>query len=135
MNYELKMIEKVGFAAAVLGGVRTPDTLLAAAAQATAFCDERNISRVLIDLRSMSGGLDTLETYDVAGRELPRQEAVRRVLKSAILDRPENIERIRFFETVAVNRGLNVRVFADEETAVEWLLTDAIGGASPRDHD
>ncbi len=135
MNYELKMIEKDGFAAAVLEGVRTPDTLLAAAAQATAFCDERNISRVLIDLRSMSGGLDTLETYDVAGRELPRQKAVRRVLKSAILDRPENIERIRFFETVAVNRGLNVKVFADEKKAIQWLLGDPGGGASLGDHD
>jgi hypothetical protein len=135
MNYELKIIEKVGFAAAILRGVRTPETLLAAAAQATAFCDERNISRILIDLRGMSGGLDTLETYDVAGRELPRQKAVRRVLRSAILDRPENIERIRFFETVAVNRGLNVRVFADEAPAIEWLLADTSAGATPRDHD
>jgi len=135
MDYELRIIEREGFATAILGGVRTPEALLAAAAQATAFCGEREISRLLIDVRSMSGSLDTLETYDVAGRELPRQRAVRRVLRSAILDRPENIERIRFFETVAVNRGLNVRVFADEAPAVEWLLADPSAAASPRDHD
>lgn len=125
MTFELEMIVKAGFAEAILGGVRTPETLLAAAKQATAFCAERRISRVLIDLRKMSGGLDTLETYEVAGRDLPRQRAVRRVLRAAILDRHENIERIRFFETVAVNRGLNVKVFADEDHAREWLLADA----------
>lgn len=125
MKYELEIVERDGYVAAVLEGVRTPETLLAAAARTTAYCSERRIPRLLIDVRGMTGGLDTLETYDVAGHELPGHEDVRRVLRSAILDLPENIERIRFFETVAVNRGLNVRVFAAEEPAIEWLLADS----------
>jgi len=133
MNYEIELFERDGFVAAVLSGVRTPETLIKAAVRATSFCSERQVKHLLIDLRDMTGGLDTLETYEVAGRELPRQEAVRRVLRSAILDRPENIERIRFFETVALNRGLNVRVFADEGLAVEWLLADAGDTAASRD--
>jgi len=133
MNIEIEMIERDGFVAAVLSGVRTPETLVEIAARATAFCSEQNIPRLLIDVRGMIGRLDTLETFEVAGHELPRQEAVRRVLRSAILDRPENIERIRFFETVALNRGLNVRVFADEGLAVEWLLADAGDTAASRD--
>jgi hypothetical protein len=135
MKIELEVLEKDGFVAAVLGGVRTPETLMEAASRVTAFCRARGIARVLIDLRPMSGGLDTLETYEVAGHELPKQRNVRRFLRSAILDHPENIERIRFFETVAVNRGLNVRVFADEENAVEWLVADSSGGAPVQSRD
>lgn len=134
MNFDLEIVEKDGYVVAVLKGVRTPEALLAAAARTTAFCIERQIPRVLIDLKGMSGSLDTLETFDVAGHELPRQEAVRRVLRSVILDHPENVERLRFFETVAVNRGLNVRVLADEDQAIEWLLADTNGGAPPRCH-
>lgn len=133
MDYEFEMLEEDGYVVAALGGIRTPETLITVAARTTAFCNERQIKRVLIDIRRMSGGLDTLETYEVAGHEIPRQESVRRALRAAILDRPENIERIRFFETVAVNRGLNVKVFADEDLAVEWLLTDAGNTAASRD--
>ncbi len=124
MKIELEIIEKDGFVVAVLGGVRTPETLVEAASRTTTFCSARGISRVLIDLRGMGGGLDTLETYEVAGHELPRQPNVRRFLRSAILDQPGNIERIRFFETVAVNRGLNVKIFDNEEQAVRWLKSD-----------
>lgn len=133
MDYEIEMVEGDGFVTAVLTGVRTPETLIAAASQTTAFCDQQQVSRLLIDLRGMSGGLDTLETFEVAGQELPRRKAVRRVLRSAILDRQENIERIRFFETVAINRGLNVKVFADEDLAVEWLCANRSGAAATRD--
>lgn len=125
MDYKLEIVGADGFITAVLEGVRTPETLIAVAAKTTAYCAERRISRLLIDIRGMTGGLDTLETYEVAGHELPGHEGVRRILRSAILDLPENIERIRFFETVAINRGLNVRIFADEDQAVAWLLADS----------
>ncbi len=41
-----------------------------------------------------------METYEVAGQEIPRQQDARRLIRSVILDHPENLERIRFFETV-----------------------------------
>ncbi len=31
-------------------------------------------------------------------------------------------DNIRFFETVAINRGLNVCLFKNREDAIEWLL-------------
>ena len=31
---------------------------------------------------------------------------------------------IRFYETVCVNRGFNVRIFATERQAIEWLMGD-----------
>jgi hypothetical protein len=124
MENKLDIIENNGYATAKLTGVRRPESLLEAASKTTAFCKERGISHLLIDIRGMSGELDTLETYDVAGQELPNQPNARRLIRSVILDHPENLERIRFFETVAVNRGLMVKVFDDEDAAVRWLLAD-----------
>lgn len=124
MDYQLELVKKNDFVVAVLGGVRTPETLMAAAAKTTAYCREHGYSRLVIDIRNMAGGLDTLETFEIAGHAIPKQTAARNLVRSVILDLTENIERIRFFETVAVNRGFNVKVFDDEERATEWLLKD-----------
>ena len=56
-----------------------------------------------------------------ASQSIPNQNNIRQLVRSAILDNTENIERIRFFETVAINRGLNAKIFDDEDLAVEWL--------------
>ncbi len=130
MKYQLEIVEKDGYVIAVLSGVRTPDTLIAAASETATFCKDRGYARILIDLRGMSGELDTLEAFEVAGHDIPNQEHVRELTRSVILDRAENIDRIRFFETVAINRGLNVKVFDDEDLGVKWLLEDEAGGST-----
>ncbi|HSL16510.1 MAG TPA: hypothetical protein VLB51_01225 [Methylomirabilota bacterium] len=121
MDFQVRVEARDGYVEATLMGVRTPATLMAAAEQVTGVCNELKIFKVLIDVRKMRGKLDTLETFDVAGHKIPQRPGMRLITKSAILDLPPNMDRIRFFETVAVNRGLNVRVFDDEAAAVEWL--------------
>ena len=49
--------------------------------------------------------------------------AVRR-LAFAVLGNEEAFRANLFFENVAVNRGLEARVFDDEDKALEWLRTD-----------
>ncbi|MCU0304229.1 MAG: hypothetical protein MUC56_09260 [Thermoanaerobaculales bacterium] len=126
-DLSLEIVERDGYAVAVLGGTRSPETLLAAAAETVARCASSGRDRVLIDIRAMRGGLDTLETFDVAGRQIPAQAGVRSIVRAAVLDRPDNLARIGFFETVAVNRGLNLRVFANEARAIGWLLSNREG--------
>jgi len=110
-----------GHVVATFSGSRTPEALLEIAAATVRHCQEHAMSLVLLDLRPSSGGLDTIETYEMAGHSLPRHDGARQLARLAILDRPENLERIRFFETVAVNRGLAVRSFGDEDDALRWL--------------
>ncbi|MEE4272277.1 MAG: hypothetical protein V2I67_11415 [Thermoanaerobaculales bacterium] len=118
---DLKNLER--HVVATFSGTRTPEALLEVATATIGHCREHEMSLVLLDLRPSSGGLDTIETYEIAGHSLPRQDGARQLARLAILDRPENLERIRFFETVAVNRGLAVRSFGDEEHALRWLFT------------
>lgn len=42
--------------------------------------------------------------------------------KVAIVDTAENSESDHFFETVCVNRGLNLKIFLHQQDAIEWLL-------------
>lgn len=40
----------------------------------------------------------------------------------AVLFRPEEAERFEFWETVAFNRAIDMKIFAVEAEAVDWLL-------------
>jgi hypothetical protein len=113
--------ERDGFVEATLRGIRTPETLVAAAATVTSACTNFKNTNVLIDLRAMIGELDTLQTFEVVSHAMPKTPGTRQLTRAAVLDLPGNMERLRFFETVAVNRGFNVRVFDDEQCALAWL--------------
>jgi hypothetical protein len=58
-----------------------------------------------------------------------RNEKSRRI-KAAIVGSAEKQERaFRFFETVTSNVGMDIRIFFQEEIALEWLRTVADEGA------
>lgn len=82
---------------------------------------EAQFTRVLVDIRKLSGniqGMDRYEMGDKAGMVWDKS------FKVAIVYRPEAINR--FFEDVAINRGVNTRVFFTEEEATGWLISDEI---------
>jgi hypothetical protein len=71
---------------------------------------------VLVDIRGVIGEGSTLSRFEMgatAARLLPP-------LRVAIVWRAETTDR--FAETVALNRGANLRVFASEPEALAWLL-------------
>ena len=44
------------------------------------------------------------------------------LVRIAVLHHANQSERFRFIENVAVNRGLNLRVFTDSAEAINWLI-------------
>ena len=122
MDFSLEIEEDSGFLLALVAGVRTPQSVAAAAAQVVAECVKRQAACVLIDVRKMSGSLSTLESFEVVSKGFGERSGQRPLmLKAAIIDLPESLERLRFFETAARNRGYNLRCFGDFDLAVEWL--------------
>jgi hypothetical protein len=73
--------------------------------------------RVLLDFRGVVGRATTLDRY-----ELGVHAAAHVKVKIAFVGLPEMIDHLP--ETVAVNRGANVRVFTDEVGALKWLLIE-----------
>lgn len=81
-------------------------------------CKEGNYSHVLCDETDLEYRLSTVDTYRSASflaRQAPR------LIKAAIVCNVKFVQDAHFWETVAVNRGLTVRVFKDVESARAWL--------------
>lgn len=89
----------------------------------TLFLQAKNahLSKVLLDLRAMAGHVQGMDRYEMGNKAGMLWD---KSLKVAIVDRPEAINR--FFEDVAINRGVNTRVFFTEEEAAGWLISDEI---------
>lgn len=76
--------------------------------------------RVLIDTRGADVDLSSTDIFEL-GVALTAEPALVRE-KVAILVPPEEKVNAAFFETVSINRGANLRVFTDFETAITWLI-------------
>ncbi len=81
-------------------------------------CQEGNYSRVLCDETELEYRLGTLDTYQSA---VFLASYAPRLIKAAIVCNEKFVSDAHFWETVAANRGLTVRVFKDVESARHWL--------------
>lgn len=60
---------------------------------------------------------DDFEFTDDHHSHLPKN------LCTAIVHRPSETEKFRFIENVAMNRGMNMKLFTDEKKALDWLFS------------
>ncbi len=86
-------------------------------------CVTNKKNRVLFDLRLLKGNMTTYERYDIASyiANLSRQYIETSKIQIAVVGNPPLIDPNRFGETVAKNRGLNIKVSNEMDEALEWL--------------
>jgi hypothetical protein len=82
-------------------------------------CAERGVTRLLCDERELEYRLGTLDTFEAAQFMAAFAPSVAR---AAIVPNARSDADARFWETVAVNRGLTVHIFREIEEARRWLL-------------
>jgi hypothetical protein len=80
---------------------------------------EKDRSKVLFDCREIRGSLPIIDRFEVAAYAAKTRKVIARL---AMLTRPDVVLPDNFVENVAVNRGANVKVFTDSESALRWLL-------------
>jgi hypothetical protein len=81
-------------------------------------CAEGRCSKVLFDCRPMTGEMSIMDRFDTGQYGA---QTITHGIKIAMLAREDQISPNNFFENVAVNRGVNLKVFTDENGAIEWL--------------
>jgi hypothetical protein len=80
--------------------------------------DETGIRRALVDVRKQQAAGPVMALFEFA-HNIPSG------MVFAVLSDPHSGDH-KFVETVALNRGKNVRLFfGSEEEAIEWLMTQA----------
>ncbi len=85
-------------------------------------CEKHRRSRVLLDCRRMTGNMPVLDRFQVA--EYGATE-LRQLWRLALLNREDVVLHDNFVENVAVNRGMNMKLFTDFREAELWLSKSA----------
>lgn len=75
-------------------------------------------TKIICDERNLIYRLSTSETYELAKNTA---FAAPKIARTAIITRPDFKEIIEFWETVALNRGLNIKIFFNIKEATKWL--------------
>ena len=81
-------------------------------------CVEEDCDNVLFDCRSMSGDISVMDRFSMGKYG---GEHINPDIRIAMLGHRRHILPDKFFENVAHNRGIQMKLFSDIEEAIAWL--------------
>jgi hypothetical protein len=120
LSYKLTITQKPTYLHAVVTGVNDKENVARYLEEIQRECTVRNCFRVLIEERLEGPRLSTMGVFQIASEGSSR---VQRPFEAiAYVDLNAEGDLMKFAETVAVNRGLPVRVFSSVSEAEKWLL-------------
>ena len=117
--YEITIVEKPSWVHAIVEGDRTPENALRFLQDVSAFCEKNGRTAALLEMRFSGPSLDPIDVFHVISQRSPQGAKLRRIAYVQAGD----TGMARFAETVALNRGVNVRLFDSVAAAEEWLAT------------
>jgi hypothetical protein len=81
-------------------------------------CEEQGRSKVLFDCRRISGNMPVMDRFEVVEYGATK---LLKLIQLALLNREDVVLPDNFVENVAVNRGMNMKIFTDFDEAELWL--------------
>jgi hypothetical protein len=125
MSYIMNFEEKDDFLKVEITGTRTRRNELVDAIEVLSNVNEigkaKNINKILLILR-ITGPLPSMVSYDI-GNKAEELGWSRMFSVAAVTMDEYSMKSYLFIETVAVNRGYNVKIFDNEQDAKIWLLS------------
>jgi hypothetical protein len=124
-SYEIEVRERPGYLHIRVTGENTPANALAYLSEVRIACVERGCSSVMIEENLRGPSLNIVQIYNIVKEASARTAPL--ALRIAYVDvNPEHSRsNMRFAEDVAVNLGVNVRVFATLPEAAKWIAQPA----------
>jgi hypothetical protein len=119
-DYQLTIEPKENHLYVFAKGIRTRATVAALTREVFDTARDNRLEKVLINVRELTGSFGVIDIYMLVSDVF---EALRGkgVYKAAIVDVRTTTLHEAFLETAARNRGYDLKVFEDEETARMWL--------------
>ena len=122
MSHALSIQQQGTYLHIKVTGDNNPQDILEYLAEVRTACREKKYPYVLLEENLTGPGLDTVVLYDVISRaSLPSPDV--RCMAYVDINPEHDITRLKFGETVASNRGMTVKVFANLAEAEIWLNT------------
>jgi hypothetical protein len=118
LAFELRFVDHPGYLHATAVGPRTPENAYRFLADTYQEVLKRGYSAVLLEMALTGPSLDLGSIFRIISE---RSADGRALAKVAYVDPNANPQRAAFAETVGLNRGVNVRLFRDVESATTWL--------------
>ena len=119
MTYRLTLQSHPKYLHASVTGSHTPENVARFLREVHEACMSQGIGCVLVEVNFTGPSLATGSIYDVVSRQSSQAKLLRKI---AYVDAsPRDDGKKKFAETVALNRGVNVRLFPDVAQARRWL--------------
>lgn len=119
MPYTVEMVEDVGYVTVVLTGNVNKSEHEASTEEASAALTANDCRKLLVEATRANHRMPVTENYDFASALRERHPLGIRI---SVLVLDEDLDHVKFVETVARNRGVDLTVFSDREQALNWLL-------------
>jgi len=119
-EYRLTTKERHGYLHASVVGLRTAENAQRFLREAYEACVKKGYSALLLEMGLTGPALDMASVFRVIANRAPDGAKLRRI--AYIEPSPTDLPAGLFAETVANNRGVNVRLFKDLEAADRWLV-------------
>lgn len=120
MSYHLTIEEKPSYLHAKVTGTRTAENARRFLVEAHAACVRRNCSALLLEMNLTGPSLSPTSIFDVISERSPDGLKFDKIayVEAGSEGDPQ---QAKFAETVAVNRGVRVRLFRKLEDAERWI--------------
>ena len=119
MEYRLSLVPHPDYLHASVTGTHSAENVERFLREVREACAARGVSACLLEVRFSGPSLATGSIFSVISKESAEAKTLRKVAYVDPSDRDP--AKIKFAETVALNRGVNVRLFASVEEARRWL--------------
>jgi len=131
MSYHLSIEEHPAYVHARATGDMTPENALRFLVEANGACTARGKRRLLLEFAFTGPSLNGGSIYDIVSARSSHAAVFERIAYVDVSGE-RNSEHKRFAETIARNRGVNVRLFPSLEEARQWLGSPANEAAGLR---
>ena len=121
MTHQLTITEQPGYLHFRVTGENTLQTVRAYLAEIHAECARRGCSAILMEEDLSGPGLGILDLFQIIEGGGDSARSLLKRIACVDVHSQSRSGNARFTETVARNRGLNLRAFPTIEAAAEWL--------------
>lgn len=129
MSWKVDLDAENGFIHTVYSGTVTKDDILASTTQTLKMISGKGPQKFLSEWIDSNSKLTTTEIFAIPD-EWEAAEANRgSVLALVVPDNPDSLRDAKFYEDTCVNRGWRVRIFTQQNDAIEWLKKQKLNRA------